>query len=72
MRYARAAHIACRGFDLGDVGAQIAQRLGAARTGQHAGEIDDPQTFKWRAHAQFPSKTAEPGPVATKAARPRA
>jgi hypothetical protein len=41
-----ASQIAGGRLDLGHVGAEVAERLGAIGTCEHAGEIDHPQSFK--------------------------
>ncbi len=71
MRQADPAEIARGWFDLGDVGAEVTQRLGAMRPCQHAGKVDDTQSLQRSRHFQSPSKTALAGPVAKKASKPR-
>ncbi len=69
---ADATEIARRRLDLGDVGAEIAQRFRAMRSSEHAREVDDAQSLQWRGgHDQSPSKTAVAGPVAKNASAPR-
>src|SRR5258708_12044821 len=71
VRHASATRVAAGRFDLCDVGAEIAQCFGAQRAREHACEVDDSQPVEWCVHDQFPSNTAEPGPVFAKACRPR-
>ena len=61
MRQAEAPEIARGRLDLGDVGAEVTQCLGAMRTRQHAGEIDDAQSFQRGATSQSPSKDGAGG-----------
>lgn len=55
--------VATRRFELDDFGTQVEQRLGAVGTGQHAGEINDPDAFERKRHAaHLPSNSAMPMP----------
>src|SRR4029077_19466289 len=70
----KAADIALGRFDFDHFGAQVEQMLGAVRTGEHTGEIDDPDAFEWprllQRHDYRPSKRAAPGPLAASEASP--